>query len=820
MNIRLHSLGLPRIGKNRELKRALESYWKGNISEDELERQGRNIRMENWQLQKQNGLDMVNVGDFSFYDHVLDTSFLLGHLPRRFENATVSSELDRYFGVARGLTGQHIEPSAMTKWFDTNYHYIVPEIDTGTRFTPRTQVLISRIREAADAGFTPKLQLLGPLSYLYLSKSSNPGSSDSEAARSKLDALDAITEAYRSILQDAAAAGVEWVQIDEPILVLDSLDGGWREGFARAYERLSEAFPQDSGHVSRHGGESAVGGLSPNESTAGAGGGESTVGGLSPNSSSAGAGSGPKLLLTTYFESIEEELETVLNLPVAGIHLDYEKNRHLLPRLINGLQPNQILSLGVVNGRSPWREDLDARAKELKEELIPLLDGDGQSHASRLWLAPTCSLLHLPWSIQGEQLPPELEGVLGFTVEKLGDLSKLGSLLEGLRIDGREQNPGKPAPTEEAAALQNSGTGTILDPKVEELLNTPRTSFARRKELQQETLKLPELPTTTIGSFPQTPDIRKLRLSWKRGEIDTAAYEERIKEIIEQNIRLQEEIGLDVLVHGEPERSDMVSFFADRLEGVWTSKAGWVQSYGSRCVKPPVIHASVKRSPDLGWKWISYAQSLTDKPVKGMLTGPVTILKWSFVPPHTPPEKIAYNIALSLREEVLELEANGISIIQIDEPAFREVLPLKQRMWPRALEWGAQAFRLSHAGVKDGTQIHSHMCYSDFNSIFEGIDAMDADVISIETSRSQGELFGELAKKGYTKGLGPGVYDIHSPLVPEAREIRTRVDRALAHLDPRELWVNPDCGLKTRSWNEAKPALKAMVAAAKELRGA
>ncbi|AHC16523.1 5-methyltetrahydropteroyltriglutamate--homocysteine S-methyltransferase [Salinispira pacifica] len=806
MNIRLHSLGLPRIGKNRELKRALESYWKGKISQARLEEQGRNIRMENWQLQKQNGLDMVNVGDFSFYDHVLDTSFLLGHLPRRFESAPVSSELDLYFGVARGLTQQHIEPSAMTKWFDTNYHYIVPEIDTGTRFTPRTQGLISRIREAADAGFTPKLQLLGPLSYLYLSKSSNPGSSDSEAARSKLDVLDALTEAYRRILQDAAAAGVEWVQIDEPILVLDSLDDAWRDGFARAYERLNEAFPRESGSNSRDGGRD-------NEDN-------NDSGGLSPNDSTGGAGGGLKLLLTTYFESIEEELETVLNLPVAGIHLDYEKNRKLLPRILKGLDARQILSLGVVNGRSPWREDLDARATELKEELIPLLDGNRQSRTSRLWLAPTCSLLHLPWSIQGEQLPRELEGVLGFTVEKLADLNRLGSLLKGRRPEKGEQKPVSQAPAAggEPEPLRTSGTDEILDPNVEELLKTPRTSFARRSELQQEALNLPSLPTTTIGSFPQTPDIRKLRLSWKRGEIDTDAYEKRIKEIIEQNIRLQEEIGLDVLVHGEPERSDMVSFFADRLEGVWSSKAGWVQSYGSRCVKPPVIHASVRRSPDLGWKWISYAQGLTDKPVKGMLTGPVTIMKWSFVPPHTPPEKIAYNIALALREEVLELESNGISIIQIDEPAFREVLPLKQLKWPRALEWGAEAFRLSHAGVKDGTQIHSHMCYSDFNSIFEGIDAMDADVISIETSRSQGELFGELAKKGYTKGLGPGVYDIHSPLVPEAREIRTRVDRALAHLDPRQLWVNPDCGLKTRSWDEAKPALKAMVDSARELR--
>lgn len=824
MSVTLHSLGLPRIGKNRELKRALESYWKGRIDREELERQGRNIRMENWKLQASSGLSMVNVGDFSFYDHVLDTSFLLGHLPQRFEKADAASRLDRYFGVARGLTQQHIEPSAMTKWFDTNYHYIVPEIDAATVFTPRTDDLLSQIREAVEAGFTPKLELLGPVSYLHLSRSKLSTENEHGHEAAKLEKLDELIAAYRSILEQVSAEGVEWVQIDEPILVLDTLNDSWRNAFTRAYERLSEASPHTPAVGNPGNGNGA--GRAP-EVTSTGGSGDTGAAGSAPEANGT-ASRFPKLLLTTYFESIEEELDTVLKLPVDGIHLDYEKNRQLLPRLIDRLNPDQVLSLGVVNGRSPWREDPEVLAAELKaqlkKKLAPLRSRDRASEPDRLWLAPSCSLLHLPWSIEGETLPRELQGVLGFTVEKLADLGKLGAALEKLRA---------PDSVTDSTSFSGPSSGPFVGPgstgipwaetegdNLEELLQSRRSSFRERQNIQQEALKLPALPTTTIGSFPQTSDIRKLRLSWKRGEIDNSAYENRIMEIIERNIRLQEEIGLDVLVHGEPERSDMVSFFADRLEGVWTSKSGWVQSYGSRCVKPPVIHSSVRRSPDLGWKWISYAQSLTDKPVKGMLTGPVTILKWSFVPPHTPPEKIAYNIALALREEVLELEANGISIIQIDEPAFREVLPLKQRMWPRALEWGAQAFRLSHAGVKDGTQIHSHMCYSDFNSIFEGIDAMDADVISIETSRSQGELFGELAKKGYAKGLGPGVYDIHSPLVPETREIRTRVDRALAHLDPRELWVNPDCGLKTRNWDEAKPALEAMVAAAKELRGA
>lgn len=757
MSITLHTLGLPRIGKARELKTALEGYWKGGLSETDLAATAREVRGENWRLQNRQGMSMVNVGDFSLYDHVLDTSFLVGHIAPRFAAARVDRELDRYFGAARGLADQHIEPGAMTKWFDTNYHYIVPEIGPSTRFEARPAALVDQIREAREGGYTPKVQLLGPVTYLYLSRGID--------GFPVLSVLEDLLSAFRGILTSLAEEGIRWVQIDEPILVLDTLNQDWRQALARSYAVLgrSRAIP---------GTDEAAG--SDSQDT-------------------------PKLLLTTYFEDVEEELETLLALPVDGIHLDYQRNKGLLDTVLEGLGPDRVLSLGVVDGRSPWRENIPALAKEL----APLYQGLGE----RLWLAPSCNLLHLPWSIDGEDLPRELEGVLGFGVEKLQDLSALGAALEGHsnHLD-TIQDRTAPWGSEE------------LEDSADDLVE--RQDYSTREALQAEALELPSLPTTTIGSFPQTREIRSLRGAWSRGELGDQQYQEAIRDVIRENIRIQEEIGLDVLVHGEPERSDMVSFFADRLEGVWASRSGWVQSYGSRCVKPPVIYKPVSRKPDLGWEWVTFAQSLTKKPVKGMLTGPVTILKWSFAPPNVAPQVIANNIARALREEVLELETQGIAIIQIDEPAFREVLPLKRSRWSQALDWAARAFRLSHSGVKSETQIHSHMCYSDFNSIFQGIKAMDADVISIETSRSKGELFAELAEKGYTQGLGPGVYDIHSPLIPRTEEIRERLERALAHLDPARLWVNPDCGLKTRTWQEARPALEALVAAARQIREA
>jgi 5-methyltetrahydropteroyltriglutamate--homocysteine methyltransferase len=783
MSVVIHNLGLPRIGQGRELKFVLEKYWKGAIPWEEVQTTAREVKEANWEAQKSTGQDYLTLGDFSYYDHVLDTGFLLGHVPQRFQSLLEDANpQEAYFAAARGLSlmektssqdrgisSQQIPPQALTKWFDTNYHYLVPELEEGTSFgfdpqgTSRraAQTIAEQVRQARAYGLPLKFKVLGPLSYLYLSQDKRPyrkvEAKSTGFPDPRLDYLPELLGAYQDLFAFLRAQGIAVFQVDEPVLVLDSLGEDWLGAFEQAYGVIGPLYP---------------------------------------------------IILTTYFGDLGENLRPFLGAPVRGFHLDLEAHRARLEEILEPLGEEQVLSLGVVPGRNVWAADLE----ELQQMLSPLAAALGE----RLWLAPGSDLLHLPWSIAEEDPPQELKGRLAFAYERLQELKTLQALLQGSKELSAEER--------QAYAQRREGIQQLRQARqarVEALgsgENFHRLPAAQRQTLQQSRLGLPDYPTTTIGSFPQTGTIRKLRKLYRQGVLTERNYRLNIQQIIRENIAIQEDIGLDVLVHGEPERSDMVSFFADALEGYWQPRAGWVQSYGSRCVRPPVIHGLIQRRKDLGKGWTVFAQSLTDKPVKGMLTGPVTLYKWAFPPQGERPQDVVNDLALALREEVLALEAEGIGIVQIDEPAYREVLPLKESQWAEALSWASRAFRLSHHGVKPETQIHTHMCYSDFLSIFEGIEAMDADVISIETSRGQQRLLQGLEEEGYSKGLGPGVYDIHSPLIPQQEEMVRLLRSVREKIPPQRLWVNPDCGLKTRKWEEVVPSLKAMVRAAQELR--
>ncbi len=739
-----HTLGLPRMGPHRELKKALDNFWAGKIDQSELLKVGFEIRQLMWKSQAEAGCAFVNIGDFSFYDHVLDLSVTVGAIPERFRHL---SGLTQYFAIARGEPQTNAAPSPMVKWFDTNYHYIVPELSESTEFQLNPEKLLAEIREARSLGYKPKVQLVGPVTYLYLARWYPLGNQSPLT----LKLLPALLKVYKELLQKISQEGVEWVQIDENILIFDQLSNEWLDALSTTYKEL--------------------------------------------------AGLGPKKLLATYFENVAENLNILLDLPVEGLHLDWGRNRPLIDRVLEKLG-SRVLSLGTLEGRNVWRDDLTALAKELE----PIY----KSLGDRLWIAPNSSMLHLPWSLEGETPPAVIDGKLAFMKEKLADLGKLSTLIPN-------PQPESPEIQELRAYLEKVKTERLAKVNAHKS-EAYREPFAERFAAQQKHLGLPLFPTTTIGSFPQTAELRRQRKLFEDGKISQADYDEYLRQVIRDNIKIQEEVGIDVLVHGEPERNDMVSFFSDMLDGYWQSKNGWVQSYGSRCVRPPLIYGVIGYRGSLGKEWIFYAQSQTSKPMKGMLTGPVTMLKWSFPPAGEELANVAYDIAIELNKEVKALEEGGIKIIQIDEPAYREVLPLKQAQWPAALDWASRAFRLSCYGVKPETQIHSHMCYSDFASIVEGIKAMDADVVSIETSRAKGVLFQGIARDGYDKGLGPGVWDIHSPLIPQPENMKSVLNSAAQYLDPKLLWVNPDCGLKTRKWEEVIPSMKNLVSVAQEMR--
>ncbi|ARB45264.1 5-methyltetrahydropteroyltriglutamate--homocysteine S-methyltransferase [Alloalcanivorax xenomutans] len=759
----LHNLGFPRIGARRELKQAQEAYWAGTLQQSELEHVGRSLRERHWALQAQAGIDLLPVGDFAWYDQILEFSCLLGVVPARFgQDADADVDLDTLFRMARGRapTGTPAAACEMTKWFDTNYHYIVPELAVDQSFRIARESLFEQVEEAKALGHDPKPVIPGPLTYLYLSKGEDFDGADDSA---KLALLETLIPVYRRILQRLADQGVQWVQIDEPILVLD-LPDAWQRAYLRVYDQLAAA------------------------STA-------------------------RLLLATYFGALKNNLFTALELPVAGLHLDRVRGDDDLEQVISRLG-DKVLSLGYINGRNIWRTDLDAALATLK----PLKEALGD----RLWLAPSCSLLHSPVDLdQEDKLDTELKSWLSFAKQKLDELALLGGALDG----DAAAEAGLQAQRE--ALRARSESTRIHNPAVAERigasgdLSRDRLSpFAERIAKQQDALKLPAFPTTTIGSFPQTREIREARRDWKAGKLDDAAYTEQMKQEIARCIRYQEEVELDVLVHGEAERNDMVEYFGELLEGFAFTRFGWVQSYGSRCVKPPIIFGDVRRPNPMTVEWARYAQSLTDKPVKGMLTGPVTILQWSFVRDDQPRSETCKQIALALRDEVRDLENAGIKVIQIDEPALREGLPLRQGEWQAYLDWAVDCFRLATVGVDDDTQIHTHMCYSEFNDIIEAIAALDADVITIETSRSNMELLDAFRDFQYPNDIGPGVYDIHSPNEPDVAWMVGLMEKAAERLPKERLWVNPDCGLKTRKWEETQGALANMVAAAKQLRTA
>ncbi|WP_045227229.1 5-methyltetrahydropteroyltriglutamate--homocysteine S-methyltransferase [Methyloterricola oryzae] len=756
-----HNLGFPRIGAKRELKFALESYWKGQSSRDELKALGAQLRRRHWQ--DQSALDLVPVGDFAFYDQVLDMSFTLGNLPERVQGFH-GDALDNYFRVARGRSTHAADEQAqccggvaageMTKWFDTNYHYIVPEFTAATEFNLDASRLLEQLAEAKAQGVRPKPVIIGPVTYLALGKAKD--------GSHKLALLDRLLPVYVELLETLAAQGVEWVQIDEPILVTE-LDADWQQAFNFAYQHLKNC--------------------------------------------------PVKLLLATYFGQLLENRRLAVNLPVAGLHVDAVNDRVDIEPLLNLLSVDKVLSLGVINGRNIWKTDLSA----VLDWLEPLAEQLGD----RLWIAPSCSLLHVPVDLDSEQrLDGEIKSWLAFAKQKLDELAVLAtSLNQGCDAvrDELDANHTAIAGRRDSPRVNNPAVKAALA-KLDAKLGQRQSPYTQRAVKQAALLKLPKFPTTTIGSFPQTPEIRQVRHQFKAGEIDEAAYKVAMQAEIARSVREQEALGLDVFVHGEAERNDMVEYFGEQLEGYAFSQFGWVQSYGSRCVKPPILFGDIRRPKAMTVEWIKYAQSLASKPMKGMLTGPVTILNWSFVRDDQPRSVSCKQLALAIREEVLDLEKAGVRMIQIDEAALREGLPLRKSQWQEYLDWAVESFRITANGVADETQIHTHMCYSEFNDIIASIANMDADVITIETSRSDMELLDAFDDFNYPNEIGPGVYDIHSPNIPTQDHIVQLMKKAAERIPAERLWVNPDCGLKTRQWSEVIPALTNMVTAAKNLR--
>ena len=769
--VKTHNLGFPRIGAKRELKFALESYWRGASSRDDLKALGAQLRQRHWLHQAE--LDLAPVGDFAFYDQVLDMSFTLGNLPERVQGFH-GDTLDNYFRVARGRSaegaedhsgccgGAHSEKHAddgvqageMTKWFDTNYHYIVPEFTAQTEFKLDASRLLEQLAEARAQGVKAKPVIVGPVTYLSIGKAKD--------GSDKLALLPRLLQVYSQLLETLAASGVEWAQIDEPLLVTE-LDADWQHAFNTAYHHLKSARV--------------------------------------------------KLLLASYFGQLQENQYLAANLPVAGLHIDAINGRDDIKPLLNLLPGHKVLSLGVIDGRNIWKTDLNA----VLDWVEPLAEKLGD----RLWIAPSCSLLHVPVDLASEQkLDPEIKSWLAHALQKLDELSVLATALNHGRDAARAElaaNQACVAARRASPRVNNPAVKAALA-KLDATLGQRKSGYAQRAPLQAARLKLPAFPTTTIGSFPQTGEIRHARSQFKSGELDEAGYKVAMQAEIARSVREQEALGLDVLVHGEAERNDMVEYFGEQLDGYAFSQFGWVQSYGSRCVKPPILFGDITRPKAMTVEWIQYAQSLTAKPMKGMLTGPVTILNWSFVRDDQPRAVSCKQLALAIRQEVQDLEKAGVRVIQIDEAALREGLPLRKAQWKTYLDWAVESFRITANGVDDETQIHTHMCYSEFNDIIASIADMDADVITIETSRSDMELLDAFDNFNYPNEIGPGVYDIHSPNIPTQEHIVQLMKKAAERIPAERLWVNPDCGLKTRQWSEVLPALTNMVAAAKALR--
>ena len=771
MSIKTANLGFPRIGRHRELKLALEAYWSGKCDQASLLDTASKLRAENWRLQNDKGIEVIPSNDFSLYDHVLDTAVMVGAIPAAYGWTGGSVDLDTYFAMARGSTGDghadcshahhghgHGVPALeMTKWLDTNYHYLVPELHADQDFELTTNRPLEMFLEAKALGFHTRPVILGPVTFLKLAKTRD--------GSDPLGLLGRLVGVYARILGELADAGVDWVQIDEPCLVLD-LTGDERQHLKQTYSRLSRATPELS------------------------------------------------IMLATYFGVLGDNLDAALSLPVDGLHLDLVRGSADIDTLLAKAPANLTLSLGVIDGRNIWRTDLAGAT----DRLSLLVDARAPIG---LQIAPSCSLLHVPIDVDLETgLDDELRSWLSFASQKLDEVSLLGR-----HLAERTASTQFAVQASHAAAASRHSSPRTSDPVVHGRLEqiagveqVRRSPFARRQEVQNARFGLPLFPTTTIGSFPQTAEVRKARARYAKGDFGPLEYRSFLETETTAAIRWQEEIGLDVLVHGEFERNDMVQYFGEQLSGFAFTRHAWVQSYGSRCVRPPIIYADVSRPQPMTVAWWKYAQSQTSKPVKGMLTGPVTILNWSFVRDDLPRETVCRQIALAIRDEVHDLEEAGAAMIQIDEAALREGLPLRRSDWRHYLDWAVESFRICSSDVSDETQIHTHMCYSEFNDIMAAITAMDADVISIETSRSKMELLDAFAARGYPNEIGPGVYDIHSPRIPAVEEMRSLLLLARTRLNDRQIWINPDCGLKTRKWEEVRPALVHMVEAAQALR--
>ena len=765
------TLGTPRIGPRRELKFAIESYWAGKSSEKELIDAAAALRAANWARQKSLGATVIPSNDFSLYDHVLDTSVMVGAIPDIYGWTAGPVSLETYFAMARGAQGdshdgncghthhgQGAAAQEMTKWFDTNYHYMVPEFHKKQTFRLSSRKPIDEYEEAKSLGYRTRPVLVGPVTFLKLGKSADP-------AFNPLSLLDRLLPVYVDVLRELVTRGAEWVQLDEPCLVLD-LDDVSRDALRQTYARLAKDVP------------------------------------------------GLKIMLTTYFGAIGDNLETALALPVAGLHVDLVRTPDQLSRIFAGAREDLVVSLGVIDGRNVWRSNLPA----LLDRLEPAIEKLGKD---RVQIAPSCSLLHVPIDLELEtDLDSDVKSWLAFSVQKIKELATLGRALAGDRAGVAEA-----LAASEAAAVARETSPKIHNPDVARRMVAidgsmcrRHNAFAKRTEVQRARFALPTFPTTTIGSFPQTADVRSARAAHAKGTLSDAQYKRFLEEETARAVRWQEDIGLDVLVHGEFERNDMVQYFGEQLSGFAFTKHGWVQSYGSRYVRPPTLFGDVSRPKPMTVDWWRYAQSLTKKPMKAMLTGPVTILNWSFVRDDIPRSEACCQIALAIRDEVIDLEKAGATMIQIDEAALREGFPLRKSLWKTYLDWAVESFRICSSGVADETQIHTHMCYSEFNDIVDAITAMDADVISIETSRSKMELLDAFKSYKYPNEIGPGVYDIHSPRVPETADMKNLMALARQRLSDTQLWINPDCGLKTRTWEEVRPALINMVAAARELR--
>ncbi len=750
-----HLSGYPRVGAKRELKFAVEAYWKGAKSEAELQETAAEIRRLNWATQKAAGADLVPVGDFSFYDHVLDLLCTLGGIPSRFGFDAANLTLEQYFQLARGNATQMA--MEMTKWFDTNYHFIVPEWSADTSFKVNAKNLIAQIKEAKAQGHDIKPTLVGPITLTYLGKKK-----EDFGCRIEKILLPKLLPAYAQLLRELAAEGVDWIQIDEPILATDVAQV-WLDAFAPVYKEL--------------------------------------------------ANTGVRIILGTYFAGVAEHVKLLGNLPVHGVHIDCVRAPEQLAVFTEQFPTNKVLSVGLIDGRNVWKANLT--------QVIDTLEPVKAKFQNNLWIAPSCSLLHSPQDLAVEEkLNGEIKSWMAFAAQKLVELGVVKRALE----HGKDSVAAELKASDDAAADRATNKLIHNDAVKARLANLPKgadqrkSPFAERIKAQQAWMNLPILPTTTIGSFPQTTEIRHARAAFKKGELSAADYDAAMKKEIAYCVEVQEKLNIDVPVHGEAERNDMVEYFGEQLQGYCFTQFGWVQSYGSRCVKPPIIFGDVSRPNPMTVYWSTYAQSLTKRPMKGMLTGPVTMFKWSFVRNDIPLSEVAKQIALALNDEVLDLEKAGIKVIQIDEPAIREAMPLKKSQWKEFLDWACESFRLSSTGAEDSTQIHTHMCYSEFNDILDAIASMDADVITIETSRSDMELLTAFGDFKYPNDIGPGVYDIHSPRVPTDAEVEHLLRKAMEVVPVERLWVNPDCGLKTRGWKETLEQLEVMMRVTEKLR--